>query len=621
MIGGAAWALIVAAALGAVLVAALGAPGARSPRGSMAVVFLGLGIGLAVTGQLYFLATAWFPGKRLAVSVAAEAVLLAAAWMTALFRARRSASVAAAAPPPPAISLPTFLLSTLFVQMAVAALIAGARLARAEPEGAWDGWAIWNMHARFLWRAPREWAALLRQPSIAWSHPDYPPAVPAAVARLWSWIGSGPGWAGGAISLLYGAAAAGVLVTALARVRGAAVASLAGIVLLGTPPFLAAAASQQADLPLGFFLLAGSVLLLQAELPGIEGENAGGLAGLCAGLATGVKNEGWLVALVLAGGWALRAKRRSGRGGAFWTALAVALVPTLIFKGQFAPNNDLVASQPWHRWPGIFDPSRWRLIFGALEQNLVPAATVLILIAAAALLGRAGQAAREGPSPWPAGAVVAAMLAGYCLIYLVTPYDLSWHLRNSLDRLLLQLWPATLWFAGLLIPRPGVPAAAPRRRCTRRLWVLGNGLLAAGLLFGFSRQRAANEFAMSWQGGNRISAVLQQGWFGAEENRRNRWAWSSGDGIVDIVAPRGESSVTVAFALRSLSPRRVVVRWREETVWQGQVGTDYVHVSLPPLPFASGELRLHFASFGASVLEGPRSDARRLAFAVYNMKL
>ncbi len=40
---------------------------------------------------------------------------------------------------------------------------------------------------------------------------------------------------------------------------------------------------------------------------------------------------------------------------------------------------------------------------------------------------------------------LALTLAGYFAIYVITPYDLYWHLRFSLNRLFLQLWPSVIF--------------------------------------------------------------------------------------------------------------------------------------------------------------------------------
>ena len=44
-------------------------------------------------------------------------------------------------------------------------------------------------------------------------------------------------------------------------------------------------------------------------------------------------------------------------------------------------------------------------------------------------------------------------LAGYFAIYIITPRDLYWHLRFSLNRLFLQIWPSAI-FLFFLFCRP-----------------------------------------------------------------------------------------------------------------------------------------------------------------------
>ncbi len=59
-------------------------------------------------------------------------------------------------------------------------------------------------------------------------------------------------------------------------------------------------------------------------------------------------------------------------------------------------------------------------------------------------------------------AVALALLAlGYFVIYLISPHDLNWHLSNSLDRLLLQLWPSFVFTYFSLVRKPE-EAVAPR---------------------------------------------------------------------------------------------------------------------------------------------------------------
>ena len=52
---------------------------------------------------------------------------------------------------------------------------------------------------------------------------------------------------------------------------------------------------------------------------------------------------------------------------------------------------------------------------------------------------------------WISVSVLAIILLSYGAMMLITPYDQTWYLQTSLDRLLLQLWPgAVLLFCRLL---------------------------------------------------------------------------------------------------------------------------------------------------------------------------
>jgi len=80
----------------------------------------------------------------------------------------------------------------------------------------------------------------------------------------------------------------------------------------------------------------------------------------------------------------------------------------------------------------------------------VRAAAFLLLLAAAPALA---QPPTGSTDPFPGGAIVATVGATYGAVYLLTPFDLDWHLHTSLSRLALQLWPSLL-FLLLLLPGP-----------------------------------------------------------------------------------------------------------------------------------------------------------------------
>jgi len=57
---------------------------------------------------------------------------------------------------------------------------------------------------------------------------------------------------------------------------------------------------------------------------------------------------------------------------------------------------------------------------------------------------------------------LALTLAGYFVVYVITPYDIYWHLRFSLGRLFLQLWPATLFLFFLAVTGPQDPVTVSK---------------------------------------------------------------------------------------------------------------------------------------------------------------
>ena len=53
----------------------------------------------------------------------------------------------------------------------------------------------------------------------------------------------------------------------------------------------------------------------------------------------------------------------------------------------------------------------------------------------------------------------ACMLAAYVCVYVTTPHDIDFHIRSSVYRLLLQLWPMVV-YAFFLVLRPPATAGA-----------------------------------------------------------------------------------------------------------------------------------------------------------------
>lgn len=419
-----------------------GRRGSRARRALMAVVCFCVFLGAqAVPWSL--LMFAGVGGAATFVIVDLIAVLAIAA--ASFYRAQQISP----APPTPERDS-RFAIAAAGVLLAVTACIAVAAFAGAsavQPHGEWDAWAQWNLRARFFFRGLGNgaWRTAL-DPQLAWSHADYPPLLPASVARLWTYGGRESVSAPIALAAIF--ASATVLTTGLSvgRTRGAARGCLAAAAILAAPSFVRWAPSQCADVVVAFFMLAAFVLWQ---------EECHGLAGLSAGLAAWTKNEGAAflgVFLIVAIASEFFQHRRAAlpRVGRLLVGAAPAIGAIAWFKYALAPPSYYVVNQTLaqtlHR---ALDLGRATFIVRGLGKELwlnggSSAKVGVVPILAAFVLVRGIDGRTAAPGRW--GAVVTVlMVAVYFLAYLVTPLDVSWQVQTSVERLVLQLVPLAAW--------------------------------------------------------------------------------------------------------------------------------------------------------------------------------
>ena len=362
------------------------------------------------------------------------------------------------------------------------------------PYGAFDAIAIWNTKARFL--ADEQLWQHVFSPKIPWTHPDYPLLLPLNLARLWSYTslcGLGqPAWCGLVLGLVYLTLALMIVGGAVSLMvssqreasessdrRGEAWGLVAALAVLGSPGVQAAAVSQMADLPVGV-ALAGAVACGVMAIPCSQtaskntlasndrvtsrwlGLGWASLAGLLAGAAAWTKNEGLLMALAVGVGLLLVSVvlplLKAVRGGrsvdkaisyrGLWIVMAfvLAFVPTgLVLMGiklSLAPPTDLIQNQSASGLSRLLDPMRHLQILVGFGHAAIIAIGWPLLLAGLATLVIALRSPRQLAGPGIlVGVILAVILAGECVVYLLTPHDLAWHLATSADRLVLQLWP------------------------------------------------------------------------------------------------------------------------------------------------------------------------------------
>jgi hypothetical protein len=331
------------------------------------------------------------------------------------------------------------------------------------PHGGTDGWAVWASHARYIAAGGPTWKADI----LNTFHPDYPLLLPGALVHAWRFMRHDSPEAGGLLGIVFLISSIAILVATLMKLRSFSIAMIMGFVILGTPGYVLHSTSQFADIPLSVYILATVALLgLQMHAPSFS-PGLLGLAGFMAGSAAWTKNEGIPFAVVTAAAllapvfW--QPSRVSRRLLAFTAGMALPLVAIVFFKLTIAPANDMFEGRHAAEVVAkVFEGERYLTIlryffttawtFGRWAFN--PFVPILAFIG---FSGLDRKVLRN--SGWRTGAASVAMLVmSYFAFYVITPVELQEHLDGSLDRLLLHVWPAILFLAGLSV-REGTKSA------------------------------------------------------------------------------------------------------------------------------------------------------------------
>ena len=424
-------------------------------------ISLGAGVGLGLTACVFFAMVLAGIASRAAL-FAVELVAIAVVAM--LLRRNRTAASEVASPQSSSQPSPWIWILRIAAAVGLVSMcLSFSETIATNPNGEWDAFSIWNVRAKYLAGGSPAWrnafASNLAGGMIGAAHPGYPLLVSASVARVWTLTGETSDAAPAAISLLFTLAACGLLAGAIAAATNEMFGWLALLVLIATDAFATQAAFQYSDVPLAFFILATIAIAAAAERAGWS-PGLLALTGLVAGFAAFTKNEGLPFALLIA----IVALWRA-RGAFLWLpagaipGIAATLAVKLMAQGTEAilPKT---AGEALHK---IAEPSRWMQILKSFavhfgEMGVWWAHPLLLLVILAAVLGLISrQDARS--RAWLALPIVGLLAADFAL-YLVTTAELSWHLNTSNSRVILQVWPAMIFVAFLMLRPPAEPTPA-----------------------------------------------------------------------------------------------------------------------------------------------------------------
>lgn len=407
---------------------------------------LGIGAGAGIASCLYFL-TLVIAGAAYPVLASVIAGALVIALALAIF-ATRNGPLFDWAPGGP---VPWWLKALL----GLAAILAVTMFLGAvfyNPHGDEAAWSIWNLRARFLFRAGPLWRDAFVS-DLKWTHLDYPLLLPGLVAMCWTLARGESVDAPIAIAFLFTLGTAGLLTATLGHLRGKTQALLGGTVLLGTASYIALSAALYGDVPLSFYMLA-TLALLWLHDQHLANWRFTVLAGLMAGLAAWTRNEGviFLLAVVVARMIALANSRR-------WADIlpqmlrfvAGAAAPTAIvvyFKLRVGGASDLVSERGADIVKHLADPARWIVTAEAFVVAAFTFGRFVIPIALA--LGLYWYLVRfrvdrgERAAMTTAAIALILTIAAQLLIDIAYVDNLALELSTSLERMFLQVWPAAL---------------------------------------------------------------------------------------------------------------------------------------------------------------------------------
>lgn len=340
-----------------------------------------------------------------------------------------------------------------------------------EPLKRWDARSIWFFHARMIWtegglRRHGGWA----HPSIAFSHPDYPNLVPAIAAQL--------GWMKGFWNEFLPKGSLVVMLVPLALWIFTFRQRLGSLILVALFCFFSLDGWLSNGYMDGYMALYAGIGLMLFGRYLSAGREADLYSAVCAlGITAALKNEGLLVALcftaalLLVGLAAPRALgatvRRLARDRVFATVLLLALAPEItwaLLKHAWGVHNDITADVAvnWSRLvTRLSDGTSVSYLLEFLATRATAAWLLVVLVGLAALVQKVRRV------PLAHGALVAALTAvlyfcAMCFVYLVTPYDMGWHLLTSAGRTMLTVSVGLLVSLYLLLhdERPGDEAPA-----------------------------------------------------------------------------------------------------------------------------------------------------------------
>ncbi len=165
---------------------------------------------------------------------------------------------------------------------------------------------------------------------------------------------------------------------------------------------------------------------------------------------------------------------------------------------------------------------------------------------------------------------------------------------------------------------------AIRRGALTGVIIAANLSVLSGLIAFQNVNTDARELAAYRSGDLAVVARTADGWFATEQkNLWGRRTWSSGDATMTIITwpVDKRARVNLEFSIRGYVPRFVSIRQGDTVLWQGKIGEEKQLLRLTAVEVGNGSGAIRFTTPEPASITSDAPDARKLAFALYDLRI
>ncbi|MDP8212457.1 MAG: hypothetical protein P9X22_04080 [Candidatus Zapsychrus exili] len=321
------------------------------------------------------------------------------------------------------------------------------------PEGGWDAWTVWNFKSKTLLLGSENWQNIF-DPVLWRTSPHYPLFLPFINVWGWSFTKNAPQITPILTSIIFSIMLIGLLFSTIKELVRTDSYLIPVISVLSLPVFIKLSTSQYSDLLVGFYLLAIFYCLIIVKLKNCK--NIALLAGIFIGFLSFTKSEGFVTSAIILLlflpfiFFKNTIKDRKQVITYFFLAAAISLIPAIIFKVFYAPENlTFINGLISAKHPASFERLQAILFFYCIEPVTFKWNGFWIVLFLSMLLSLK----KCFDSNF---IIIPCFLFIYFLIltayYLTnTHFAIAWWLKNTLTRILFSVLPSIVLWVNLCV--------------------------------------------------------------------------------------------------------------------------------------------------------------------------